>query len=153
MWNPLCSNPCWVIIATCSWHALSLCILQSLCFYSIFCSNGLLLPYTEWVWLTISTHCQLSSKQDHWSTSTTWKIYSSENILVMLSIEPGQLSLKASMLPLCYAVVKSPTRNDVVAENTVVSLPYVCQFCHSYTAEAAPVKQNSIPFVLMSNEQ
>ena len=30
MWNPLCSNPCWVIISPCPWHALSMCILRSL---------------------------------------------------------------------------------------------------------------------------
>ena len=30
MWNPYSYNPCWVIIAPCSWHALSMCILRSL---------------------------------------------------------------------------------------------------------------------------
>ena len=30
MWNPLCSNPCWVIIACMQWHGLSMCILRSL---------------------------------------------------------------------------------------------------------------------------
>ena len=30
MWNPLCSNPCWVIIGFLQWHALSMCILRSL---------------------------------------------------------------------------------------------------------------------------
>ena len=30
MLNPLCSNPCRVVFAPCSWHALSICLLRSL---------------------------------------------------------------------------------------------------------------------------
>ena len=35
MWNPLCSNPCWVNIGPCSEHALCMCIIQSLWFWFI----------------------------------------------------------------------------------------------------------------------
>ena len=31
MLNPLCNNPCWVIFAPCSRHALSICLLRSQC--------------------------------------------------------------------------------------------------------------------------
>ena len=35
MLNPLSTNPCWVNFAPCSWLALSICLLRSLCYYPI----------------------------------------------------------------------------------------------------------------------
>ena len=60
---------------------------------SNFCSTGLPLVGTRWVWSTFSSHSPLSSNQRCWLISATSII-----VLGTLESNPGQLGTEASML-------------------------------------------------------
>ena len=69
-----------------------------------FCSTGLPLTRTRWVWSTFSSHCTLSSNQRWWLTSATLIIFLLKKFQECWKSNPGLLGEKQ----VCYLCAMQP---------------------------------------------
>ena len=60
----------------------------------LFCSTGLPLARTRWVWSAFSRHCPLSFNQGHWLTSATLIIFHLKKFRECWKLNPGLLGEK-----------------------------------------------------------